>query len=63
VRESQLHQAVRDPGQQGKVTWPHGRTPSLGRLIMDMIEEYARHVGHADLIREPVGGLAGKEPE
>src|SRR5262249_51834720 len=29
-------------------TWSDGQTPSLRRLIMDMIEEYGRHVGHAD---------------
>jgi Protein of unknown function (DUF664) len=44
-------------------SWPDGRTPSLRRLIMDMIEEYARHVGHADLIRESVDGLVGEDPE
>jgi hypothetical protein len=30
---------------------------------MDMIEEYARHVGHADLIRESVDGVVGEDPE
>ena len=40
-----------------------GRTPSLRRLLIDMIEEYARHVGHADLIRESVDGLVGEDPE
>jgi len=35
----------------------------LRRLLMDMIEEYARHVGHADLIRESVDGLVGEDPE
>jgi len=44
-------------------TWPDGRTPSLRRLVSDMIEEYARHVGHADLIRESVDGLVGEDPE
>jgi hypothetical protein len=44
-------------------TWPDGRTPSLRRLMLDMIEEYARHVGHADLIRESVDGLVGEDPE
>lgn len=43
-------------------TWPDGRTPSLRRLLIDMIEEYARHVGHADLIREAVDGLVGEDP-
>jgi hypothetical protein len=43
-------------------TWPDGRTPNLRRLLTDMIEEYARHVGHADLIRESVDGLVGEDP-
>src|SRR5437667_1454753 len=34
-----------------------GESPSLRRILMDLIEEYARHVGHADLIRESVDGL------
>jgi uncharacterized damage-inducible protein DinB len=42
--------------------WPDGRTPSLRRLLIDVIEEYARHVGHADLIRESVDGLTGEDP-
>jgi hypothetical protein len=41
--------------------WP-GETPSLRRTMIDMIEEYARHVGHADLIRESVDGLVGEDP-
>lgn len=43
-------------------SWPDGRTPSLRRTLIDMIEEYARHVGHADLIRESVDGLTGEDP-
>ena len=42
--------------------WPDGRSPSLRRIIIDMIEEYARHVGHADLIREAVDGRVGEDP-
>ncbi len=40
-----------------------GQRPTLRRLLIDMIEEYARHVGHADLIRESVDGLVGEDPE
>lgn len=36
--------------------------PSLRRLVVDMIEEYARHAGHADLLREGVDGLTGEDP-
>ena len=51
-----------DVGQLSRVARPDGRTPSLRRLLLDMIEEYARHVGHADLIRESVDGLVGEDP-
>jgi Protein of unknown function (DUF664) len=27
-----------------------------------MNEEYARHTGHADLIRESIDGLVGEDP-
>jgi hypothetical protein len=41
--------------------WTDGRH-SLRRILMDMVEEYARHLGHADLIRESVDGLVGEDP-
>ena len=41
-------------------TWPDGRAPSLRWILVHMIEEYARHNGHADLLREPVDGLTGE---
>lgn len=44
------------------VTGDGGESPSLRRLLIDMIEEYARHVGHADIIRESVDGLTGEDP-
>ena len=34
---------------------------SLRRILVDMIEEYARHTGHADLIRESIDGLVGED--
>lgn len=37
-------------------------TPSLRRILVDMIEEYARHTGHADLIREAIDGRVGEDP-
>lgn len=45
-----------------RATWPDGRAPSLRRMLADLIEEYARHVGHADLVRESVDGLVGEDP-
>jgi uncharacterized damage-inducible protein DinB len=48
--------------QPARFTWPDGRTPNLRRIVADMIEEYARHTGHADLLREAVDGLVGEDP-
>ena len=36
--------------------------PSISYILINMIEEYARHNGHADLIRESVDGLVGHDP-
>ena len=44
------------------ITDSRGRAPNLRRLLLDLIEEYARHAGHADLIRESVDGLVGEDP-
>jgi hypothetical protein len=39
-----------------------GNHASLRRLVCDLIEEYGRHTGHADLLREAVDGLVGEDP-
>ena len=41
---------------------PRRRPASLRRLICDLIEEYGRHTGHADLLREAVDGRVGEDP-
>jgi len=41
---------------------PDGCHASLRRLVCDLIEEYGRHTGHADLLREVVDGLVGEDP-
>ena len=47
--------------QLSKVSlWPDGARPSLRWIICHMIEEYARHNGHADLLRESVDGQTGE---
>ena len=35
---------------------------NLRRLLLDTIEEYGRHTGHADLLREAVDGRVGEDP-
>jgi hypothetical protein len=44
------------------ITNAQGEAPSLRYILLNMIEEYARHNGHADLIRESVDGLVGHDP-
>jgi hypothetical protein len=39
-----------------------GTSPNLRRIVVDLHDEYARHVGHADLLREAVDGLVGEDP-
>ena len=42
-------------------TFTHdGETMSLRLIYLHMIEEYARHLGHADLIRERIDGATGE---
>jgi hypothetical protein len=43
-------------------TTSSGTSLSIRRLLVDMHDEYARHVGHADLLREAVDGLVGEDP-
>jgi hypothetical protein len=43
-------------------TSPTGESPNLRRIVVDLHDEYARHVGHADLLREAVDGLVGEDP-
>ncbi|MDM7831864.1 mycothiol transferase [Cellulomonas edaphi] len=43
-------------------TYDDGSHPSLRRLLLDLIQEYARHAGHADLLRETVDGRVGEDP-
>jgi len=49
-----------DLGQPARRTWPDGRAPSLRWILCHLIEEYARHNGHADLLREAVDGRTGE---
>lgn len=38
----------------------NGKTLQLREVLVHMIEEYARHCGHADLIRERIDGRVGQ---
>ena len=47
-------------GQLAKRPFDNGEVPSLRWIMCHMIEEYARHNGHADLIRESIDGSTGE---
>src|ERR1700722_4096658 len=47
-----------DLGTRG--TMRDGKTVSLREVLVHMIEEYARHCGHADLLRERIDGRVGQ---
>ena len=57
-----LSETMADGGldQSARRSLLDGRTPSVRWIVVHMIEEYARHNGHADLIRESVDGLVGE---
>jgi len=59
---SLIAEALADGGLErlARLTWPDGRASSLRWILVHMIEEYARHNGHADLLREAVDGLTGE---
>ena len=60
--EAHIADAIADGGldRPAARTWPDGRAPSLRWILCHMIEEYARHNGHADLLREAVDGSTGE---
>jgi hypothetical protein len=57
--------AVLDDGGPGAAVHAsdgEGRHASARRLLFDLLEEYGRHCGHADLLREAVDGRIGEDP-
>jgi len=52
--------ATDGPGQLAKRAMRNGETPSLRWILVHMIEEYARHNGHADLLRQVLDGATGE---
>lgn len=43
--------------------WPaERRVVTLGQVLVRMVDETARHAGHADIVRELLDGLAGNGP-
>ena len=59
---SAVADALAERGMDGLSTTASGKAQSLRRLVVDMVEEYARHTGQADLLRESVDGRVGEDP-
>jgi uncharacterized damage-inducible protein DinB len=58
-----LERAVAEGGLDTLAARPQrstGRPVSLRWILTHMVEEYARHNGHADLIRESIDGVTGE---
>jgi uncharacterized damage-inducible protein DinB len=57
-----IEEALADGGLERpcRHAWPDGRSPSLRWVLVHLVEEYARHNGHADLLRESVDGATGE---
>jgi hypothetical protein len=53
---------LRAGGLDAPAAWTRsdGHSPTVRDMLLDMIEEYARHTGHADLLRESVDGRTGE---
>ena len=51
---------VLDRTELDKVVDVHGDQLEVRDIVVHMIEEYARHCGHADLVRECIDGRAGQ---
>jgi hypothetical protein len=61
---SRLAATLADGGldQPIALTGPADEPVALRRLVFDLVEEYGRHTGHADLLREAVDGRVGEDP-
>jgi hypothetical protein len=44
------------------VTLEDGSKASVRRILFDLLEEYGRHTGHLDLVREAIDGRVGEDP-
>ncbi|WP_182113111.1 MULTISPECIES: DUF664 domain-containing protein [unclassified Actinotalea] len=71
---SQLYALWRDAVERSRAAWTRALAEggldapassgqgTLRRVLVDLTDEYARHVGHADLMREAIDGLVGEDP-
>lgn len=56
-----VSEVIQERGLDGSpsLIGPDGDTPTVRVMLLHMVEEYARHTGHADILREAVDGRVG----
>jgi len=59
-----IRSTLDDRGLDGDsaVALEDGSKASVRRVLFDLLEEYGRHLGHLDLVRESVDGRVGEDP-
>jgi hypothetical protein len=62
VARAQAVWAEVDPATPAARGWDDGQVPTARRIQIDLLEEYLRHTGQADLLREAIDGLVGNDP-
>ena len=60
VRANAIIAACDDLDRPGKRSLRSDPAPSMRWLLVHMIEETARHAGHADILREQIDGATGR---
>ena len=60
ARSREVVAAAEGLDQLGAQPWPDGTRWNLRWVLIHMIEETARHAGHADLLREAIDGEVGE---
>jgi uncharacterized damage-inducible protein DinB len=59
-REVAHAREVADDVDLAAVVMHHGEPAEVRDVLVHMVEEYARHLGHADLLRECIDGRTGQ---
>ncbi len=55
VRAHELSDVVQ-PGER----WEGAAPPTIERILFHLLQEYARHAGHLDVVRELIDGQVGE---
>ena len=59
TRDVVASHALTDVGVPGP-RWDGAPPPTLARVLFHLVQEYARHVGHMDIVRELIDGIVGE---